>query len=308
MSKLLNIKILISLFFLFFLFLGPNDDAHAVVETKCSPDYVNDQGEVNLGAIGGDIPRTCLTAATNYEFVIYDIKLCRSLPVASTTSSAIGVSDCENVLINEVGETFSLTPTGTYTFSSGSVQTPPPPGTYTYGYFKLSTQFGISGKVTFSDQQYNGQESGTGTTCVTTATPIESITGSTFPQRTSVCGNENLTPEMKYMQYQSFGCCDGFTGGPFTINDINNSGQNAIITLVDNNGFKATNEATSQKIDYVIQFANPITISQTLNNLNLRFNISTALEINNENGSGDMIMLPVEPETIFEVEEIINNP
>ena len=290
-----NLYKIIYIFFFFFFFFFNFTDVKAETYPACSPTYTNASGEINLGAVPGY--RACMTEAAAYELTIYEVHLCTSAPTAPTAASAIVKPNCVLVFQNSAGSTVSLSAAGSESLVGETFK--PPAGNYTHAYIKLDNVIGITGKVNFSDKAYDGQASqGSGTTCVTRSTAQENLTRSTFPQNTSLCGNSDITAGKKLIQLQSLSCCDGFVATDSTTDtNINGSGQSGHPSIVDSNGLLITSEAQAEIIDYIVTFGRTIVISDNLTNLNLSFNVSSTLEVNNY--SNDFILFMFGPPQII---------
>lgn len=274
-----NLYKIIYIFFFFFCFNFTDVKAETV--PACSPNYTNASGEINLGAVPGY--RACMTEAAAYELTIYEVHLCTSEPTAPTAASAIVKPNCTLVFQNSAGSTINLSATGSESLVGETFK--PPAGNYTHAYLKLDNVIGITGKVNFSDKAYDGQASqGSGTTCATRDTAQENATSTANAQNTSLCGNSDITAGKKLIQLQSLDCCDGVVVARTTDNhnNINGSGQSGQPSLVDTNGLLITSEAQAEFIDYIATFGRTIVISDNLTNLNLSFNVSSALEVSNQ--------------------------
>lgn len=265
----------------------------------CSPNYINSDNEISLSSVPAPSSGVCLTEANSYRITIYEVHFCTSLPAIPTTSSAIDITDCEIVFQNSSGSTINLS-TNTSESLSGSMFKPPA-SNYTHAYVKLDNILGIKGKVNFSDQQYTGQQNeGSGYTCVTRSTTKEILTGTTFPQNTSSCGESSLAAETKLIELRSLDCCSGLVATDSTSDiNINNSGQDGIPSLVDSNGYLITDENSASTIDYVIDFNSNLVIGENLIDITLKFNVSSSLEVNNYSNSF-ILFMPGAPQIIIE--------
>ena len=287
------------IFLSFFFFITFNlTEAKAADYPLCDPDYTNASGEINLGAIAD--PKTCMTRAEAYEFTIYEVHLCTSAPTAATTSRAIIKSSCELVFENSTGSTISLSSTEGESENLIGNFSKPPNGIYTHAYLKIDNVFGVTGSATFSDQDYRGQgNNGSGNTCITISTAAETLTGTTFPQETSLCADsgEIGSAGKKLIQLQSLDCCDGLVTSD-TETNINGTNQIGQPTLVDSNGRLITSEEQADVIDYIVTFGSPKTIDDNTSGLNLAFNISSALEVH-AYSDDDFILFMFGPPVVF---------
>lgn len=288
------------IFLSFFFFITFNlTEAKAADYPLCDPDYTNASGEINLGAIAE--PKTCMTRAEAYEFTIYEVHLCTSAPTAATTSRAIIKSSCELVFENSTGSTVSLSSTEGESENLIGNFYKPPNGNYTHAYLKIDNVFGVTGSATFSDQDYRGQgNNGSGNTCVTrSSAAVETLTGTTFPQETSLCGDggEVGSAGKKMIQLQSLDCCDGLVTSD-TETNINGTNQIGQPSLVDSNGRLITSEEQADVIDYIVTFGSAKTIDENTSGLNLAFNISSALEVHTYSDN-DYILFMFGPPVVF---------
>ena len=129
------------IFLSFFFFITFNlTEAKAADYPLCDPEYTNDSGEINLGAIAD--PKTCMTSAEAYEFTIYEVHLCTAAPTAATTSQPIQIPSCELVFENSAGSTISLSSTEGESENLIGNFFKPPNGTYTHAYLKIDNVFG----------------------------------------------------------------------------------------------------------------------------------------------------------------------
>ena len=286
------------IFFSSFIFIMFNlHEAQAETFPLCDPDYTNESGEINLDLVPGT--KTCLAGATSIEQTIYEFYLCTSAPTAPTTGSAIEKSSCTLVFRNSAGFTMSLTAEGSESLVGETFK--PPAGNYTHAYVRLDNIFGVTGSVTFSNQDYDGQgNEGSGTTCATRSTTQENLTGTTFPQNTSLCGDSDITAEKKLIKLQSLDCCDGLlVTDTDSDTNINGSGQSGHPSLVDANGLLITSEAQAESLDYIATFGSEVVIGENLTNLNLSFNVSSSLEVTNYETDFILFMLGA-PQIIIE--------
>lgn len=294
-------KIFFFSIFVFFLviLLLKSESSKAADYADCSPNYVNASGEINLGGVPAPSAGVCMTEATSYQITIYKVYLCTSAPTVPTVVSPINISSCSVIFENSSGSTITVSTNGS-TSLSGSI-TKPPAGNYTHAYVNLDNVLGITGKVSFSDQQYDGQGSqGSGFTCVTRSTSKENLTGTTFPQTTSECGDSSLSASNKLIEFQSLDCCTGLLATDLTTDiDINGSGQDGIPSIVDTNGLLITSEENADKIDYIVDFNSTLSISENITKINLRFNVSSSLEVNNY-VNNFILFMPGPPQIIIE--------
>ena len=151
MSKFLNIKIFISLFFLFFLF-----ELFYKNEAKAACTSVN-------GVLQSDsVNSSCETQPEIYQVRIYQVMLCTSQPTAPTTSTSSGLSMCQNLISNDTGSVVRIDEIGGDGQTiAGDTNDAIANRSYTWSVVKLDNTFGIQGSFQFADP-YNGEVSGSG--------------------------------------------------------------------------------------------------------------------------------------------------
>lgn len=261
------------LLFTFFVFAGNEVLNHTQVKAaECT---------VNSGVLAAaDVNSGCQTEPDSYGIVIYELWLCTSAPTAPTTSSALDLSNCEQIFANSDGSSVSLTTGGSVNLSG--TQTLPSPGTYTHGVVKMNNTFAITAAVQLSTS-YNGQVSGSGVYCATVDGSGASASTGDSTDRT-VCGSSPLTAGTYTETLTSFGT-------PFdaTANETNIAGTGANIDayLVDSDEFLATADANVNNLHGVVEFASSSTITASTSSVTISFNVGEGMSVD---GAGSMYM------------------
>ena len=201
MSKLLNIKILISLFFLFFLFeLFYKNEAKAVCTS------------VNGVLQSDSVNSSCETQPEIYQVRIYQVMLCTSQPTAPTTSTSSGLSMCQNLISNDTGSVVRIDEIGGDGQTiAGDTNDAIANRSYTWSVVKLDNTFGIQGSFQFADP-YNGEVSGSGNYCATSGNS-GTKTSTAEPDNTSICDSSPVTAQTYTITRTSF---TGDGGGVFS--------------------------------------------------------------------------------------------
>ncbi len=224
-----------------------------------------------------DINSGCDSTPDSYEIVIYKLYLCTSAPTEATTSSTVVLSTCSQVFNNNSGATASVTQ-GAEIVLNGTY-TRPPNGTYTHGYAYMDNTFGITWAGELSGAK-TGTSSGTGVFCATVAGSGTHAEGSTHTGN-SVCGSSAITAGKFVETLAQFGAHDDAFLSRAHVPGIN--GTSATITgfLVDSNEHRAANTGEVVKLEGLVAFADPITVTGSTTSLSMTFNVGEGMHLSN---------------------------
>ena len=111
---------------------------------------------------------SCYITPATYKITVYEMGLCTSDPLASTsidgngdvtTDYVINESSCSATYTNENGSLVNLAGSGSQTLSGGT-NLRPPTGSYGHAYIKIKNVFGLKGTYTVNDVQYYSKANG----------------------------------------------------------------------------------------------------------------------------------------------------
>ena len=271
MSRLLNIKILLSLFFLFFLFdlILKNDAKAACV----SVDGILQSDSVN---------NSCETQPEIYQVRIYQVMLCTSQPTAPTTSTSSGLSMCQNLISNDEGSVVRIDEIGgdgqTIT---GDKNQNISSQSYEWSVVKLDNTFGIQGSFQFADP-YNGEVSGSGNYCATSGNS-GTKTSTAEPDNTSICDSSPVTAQTYTITRTSF---TGDGGGVFSavveVTGIND-GTDFNAYLIDSEDRLSENDDDSDKIIAFIKLPSAINVGSG-GTFQVKFNMGEGIGVDGIGG------------------------
>jgi hypothetical protein len=271
MSKLLNIKILLSLFFLFILFdlILKNDAKAACV----SVDGILQSDSVNS---------SCETQPEIYQVRIYQVMLCTSQPTAPTTSTSSGLSMCQNLISSDEGSVVRIDEIGgdgqTIT---GDKNQNISSQSYEWSVVKLDNTFGIQGSFQFEDP-YNGEVSGSGNYCATSGNS-GTKTSTAEPDNTSICDSSPVTAQTYTITRTSF---TGDGGGVFSavveVTGIND-GTDFNAYLIDSGDRLSENDDDSDKIIAFIKLPSAINVGSG-GNFQVKFNMGEGIGVDGIGG------------------------
>ena len=224
-----------------------------------------------------DINSGCDTAPAEYEIVIYKLYLCKSIPTEATTSSTVVLTPCSQVFNNTSGATAAVTQ-GAEIVLDGTY-TRPPNGTYTHGYAYMDNTFGITWAGELSGAK-TGTSSGTGVFCGTKAGSGTHAKGSTHTGN-SVCGSSAITPGKFVETLAQFGAHDDAFSSKAEVDNINGTTASIIGYLVDSNEHRAANTGEVVKLEGLVKFADPITVTGATTSLSMTFNVGEGMHLVN---------------------------
>ena len=230
-----------------------------------------------------DINSGCDTAPAEYEIVIYKLYLCTSAPTEATTSSTVVLTPCSQVFNNDSGATAAVTQ-GAEIVLDGTY-TRPPNGTYTHGYAYMDNTFGITWAGKLSGAK-TGTSSGTGVFCGTKAGSGTHAEGSTHTGN-SVCGSSATTPGKFVETLAQFGAHDDAFSSKAEVDEINNTLASITGYLVDSNEHRAANTGEVVKLEGLVKFADPITVTGATTSLSMTFNVGEGMHLVEE-GSDEL--------------------
>ena len=224
-----------------------------------------------------DINSGCDTAPAEYEIVIYKLYLCKSIPTEATTSSTVVLTPCSQVFNNTSGATAAVTQ-GAEIVLDGTY-TRPPNGTYTHGYAYMDNTFGITWAGELSGAK-TGTSSGTGVFCGTKAGSGTHAKGSTHTGN-SVCGASAITAGKFVETLAQFGAHDDAFSSKAEVDNINGTTASIIGYLVDSNEHRAANTGEVVKLEGLVKFADPITVTGATTSLSMTFNVGEGMHLVN---------------------------
>ena len=224
-----------------------------------------------------DINSGCDTAPAEYEIVIYKLYLCTSSPTEATTTSTVVLTPCAQVFNNASGATAAVTQ-GAEIVLDGTY-TRPPNGTYTHGYAYMDNTFGITWAGELSGAK-TGTSSGTGVFCGTKAGSGTHAKGSTHTGN-SVCGSSAITAGKFVETLAQFGAHDDAFSSKAEVDNINGTTASIVGYLVDSNEHRAANTGEVVRLEGLVEFADPITVSSSTTSLSMTFNVGEGMHLSN---------------------------
>jgi hypothetical protein len=162
----------------------------------------------------------------------------------------------------------------------------PPNGTYTHGYAYMDNTFGITWAAELSGAK-TGTSSGTGVFCGTKAGSGTHAFGSSHTGN-SVCGSSAITPGKFVETLAHFGDsgASSFSSRAHVPN-INSTSATITGFLVDSNEHRAANTGEVVKLEGLVKFANPITVTAETTSLSMTFNVGEGMHLVEE-GSDEL--------------------
>jgi hypothetical protein len=217
----------------------------------------------------------CDSTPATYEVVIYKLYLCTSAPTEATTSSTVVLTPCSQVFDNSSGATASVTQ-GTEIVLDGTY-TRPPDGTYTHGYAYMDNTFGITWAGELSAAM-TGMTGGTGVFCGTVAGSGTHAKGSTHTN-SSVCGSSAITAGKFVETLAQFGGSGSAFSSKAEVENINNTTAAIVGYLVDTNGHRASTTGEVDKLEGLVTFANPVSVTPDTTSLSMTFNVGEGMHL-----------------------------
>ena len=231
------------------------------------------------------IDNGCDSTPTTYEVVIYKLYLCTSAPTEATTSSTVVLTPCSQVFDNSSGATASVTQ-GAEIVLDGTY-TRPPDGTYTHGYAYMDNTFGITWSGELSAAM-TGMTGGTGVFCGTVAGSGTHAQGSTHTN-SSVCGSSAITAGKFVETLAQFGGSGSAFSSKAEVENINNTTAAIAGYLVDSNEHRASTTGEVDKLEGLVTFANPVSVTPDTTSLSMKFNVGEGMHL--VNGGGNKLFI-----------------
>ena len=125
-----------------------------------------------------------------------------------------------------------------------------------------------------------GTSSGTGVFCGTVAGSGTHAKGSTHTGN-SICGASAITPGKFVETLAQFGAHDDAFSSKATVNNINGTTASIIGYLVDSNEHRAANTGEVVRLEGLVEFADPITVSSSTTSLSMTFNVGEGMHLSN---------------------------
>jgi len=217
----------------------------------------------------------CDSTPATYEVVIYKLYLCTSAPTEATTSSTVVLTPCSQVFDNSSGATASVSQ-GSEIVLDGTY-TRPPDGTYTHGYAYMDNTFGITWAGELSAAM-TGMTGGTGVFCGTVAGSGTHAKGSTHTN-SSVCGSSAITAGKFVETLAQFGGSGSAFSSKAEVENINNTTAAIVGYLVDTNGHRASTTGEVDKLEGLVTFANPVSVTPDTTSLSMTFNVGEGMHL-----------------------------
>ena len=224
------------------------------------------------------IDNGCDSEPDLYEAVIYKLYLCTSAPTVPTTSSTVVLTSCSQFFNSASGATVSV--------ASGEVidldgtYTRPPNGTYTHGYAYMENYFGVTWSSQIASSMTGSSGGSAGVYCASVAGEGIHQQGSTHTNNSVCSSTDNLTAGKFVETLKHFGDFNGSFRSNVEVTNIN--GTTAKITgyLVDTNEHLASNSGEVDKLEGLVTFADPITITPETTSLSMKFNVGEGMHLN----------------------------
>ena len=266
-----NIKYLFLIFSIIFVF-------EIVNSNQAEACTVTDGVVAKESGDGADfIDDGCDETPALYEVVIYKLYLCTSSPTEATTSSTVVLTPCSQVFDNSSGATASVTQ-GAEIVLDGTY-TRPPDGTYTHGYAYMDNTFGITWAGELSAAM-TGMTGGTGVFCGTVAGSGTHAKGSTHTN-SSVCGSSAITAGKFVETLAQFGGSGSAFSSKAEVENINNTTAAIVGYLVDSNEHRASTTGEVDKLEGLVTFANPVSVTPDTTSLSMKFNVGEGMHLVN---------------------------
>jgi hypothetical protein len=224
------------------------------------------------------IDNGCDSEPDLYEAVIYKLYLCTSAPTVPTTSSTVVLTSCSQFFNSASGATVSV--------ASGEVidldgtYTRPPNGTYTHGYAYMENYFGVTWSSQIASSMTGSTGGSAGVYCASVAGEGIHQQGSTHTNNSVCSSTDNLTAGKFVETLKHFGNFNSSFTSSVEVTNIN--GTTAKITgyLVDTNEHLASSTGEVDKLEGLVTFADPITITTETTSLSMKFNVGEGMHLN----------------------------
>jgi len=224
------------------------------------------------------IDNGCDSEPDLYEAVIYKLYLCTSAPTVPTTSSTVVLTSCSQFFNSASGATVSVASgevidlDGTYTRPSN--------GTYTHGYAYMENYFGVTWSSQIASSMTGSSGGSAGVYCASVAGEGIHQQGSTHTNNSVCSSTDNLTAGKFVETLKHFGDFNSSFTSSVEVDGIN--GTTAKITgyLVDTNEHLASSTGEVDKLEGLVTFADPITITTETTSLSMKFNVGEGMHLN----------------------------
>ena len=281
------LKVLILFFSFSILFQLTATSANAGPCTITNGEY--SESEIKNGVGGTD----CGTVPAKYEIIVYEAYLCTSAATIPTTTVAADLSMCTKVFENTTGAVASVAQNEDINMEGKSFR--PPFGTYTHSYAKIDKKVAVtwSGKIDGVMQSSTSNNNDTGQFCGTKAGSGTFENGATHTN-SIICGTSAITPGKFIETMNSFSDSAVETTSPLIDNVPGNSGATIQGIITDTNGFASTGNSDSFRLEAAMKSSVPIVIDEGTRNLNVKFSLTDASHLSEENGN-DRLMISSGP-------------
>jgi hypothetical protein len=245
--------------------------------------------EIKEGVGGTD----CGTIPAKYEIIIYEAYLCTSAVTIPTTTAKADLSMCTKVFENTTGAVASVVQNEDIDIVGKSFR--PPFGTYTHSYAKIDKKIAVtwSGKIDGVMKSSTSNNNDTGQFCGTKAGSGTFENGATHTN-SIICGTSAITPGKFIETMNSFSDSAVETISPLIDNVPGNSGATIQGIITDTNGFASTGNSDSFRLEAAMKSSVPIIIDDSTRNLNVKFSLTDASHLSEENGN-DRLMISTGP-------------
>ena len=143
----------------------------------------------------------------------------------------------------------------------------------------MDNTFGITWAGELSGAK-TGTSSGTGVFCGTKAGSGTHAKGSTHTGN-SVCGSSAITAGKFVETLAQFGAHDDAFSSKAEVDNINGTTASIIGYLVDSNEHRAANTGEVVKLEGLVKFADPITVTGATSSLSMTFNVGEGMHLSN---------------------------
>jgi hypothetical protein len=247
------------------------------------------ESDIKNGVGGTD----CGTVPAKYEIIVYEAYLCSSAATIPTTTAAADLSMCTKVFENTAGSVASVAQNEDINMEGKSFR--PPFGTYTHSYAKIDKKIAVtwSGKIDGVMKSSTSNNNDTGQFCGTKAGSGTFENGSTHTN-SIICGTSAITPGKFIETMNSFSDSEVSTISPLIDSVPGNSGATIQGIITDTNGFASTGNSDSFRLEAAMKSADPIIIDEGTRGLNVKFSLTDASHLSEEDGN-DRLMISSGP-------------
>ena len=276
------LKVLILFFSFSILFQLTTTCANAGPCTITDGEY--SETDIKNGVDGSD----CGTIPAKYEIIVYEAYLCTSAATLPTTVVA-DLSMCAKVFENTAGAVASVVQNEEINLEGKSFR--PSFGTYTHSYAKIDKKIALtwSGKIDGVMQSSTSNNNDTGQFCGTKAGSGTFENGSTHTN-SIICDSSEITPGKFVETSNSFSDSEVSTISDVIDNVPGNPGATIQGIITDTNGFASTGNSDSFRIEAAMKNSNPIIINEDTRGLSVKFSLTDASHLSEENGN-DRLMI-----------------